>query len=1020
MKKLYIFLLFFFAIILCSCEMTTPTTKEKRLVVRYFDNENIVLQTNYTKDTFELESYESLGYNFLGWYIDKDFNELFDLDKLDQYFEQDSLDLYAKMEKIMNEFEVSIIGLIDGETLLNPAFEWENNNEDETFAVTISQNGKVVFESECDKNYYQVDNYLEPAKDYEFNVVGKDSGVSKTVSFKTVDTNYNEQATITLANPFMDNMVIQRNQEIAFSGVGPKNQVIAVTLNNQTAFGVANEEGLFTVNFPAQKESFEAVNVVVTNNINSTKELSNCLIGDVYLFAGQSNMQWPTMNSDFEPNDISNAKTSDVRFFCQDVVTSTTPLENVKNGRWFVADGSNHQYFSAIAFMSGAMLGTALKNEVPIGIVTAYQGDTNIANWMSDEYYQGTCSTKYLHYNAMVYPLRATKLSGVVWYQGCNNSAAGGDYKELLLKFFDNYRDLFNNEELPFFVIGLACYDGDSGNNFDFSYVRESQALACMEDEDAYFISSCDDGDPTFIHPKTKRYICERVSKSIQSVIYGKNYASGGPTYKSHTVENNTLIVEFENASGLTAKGEITNLYLAGEDGKYYLAVGEIRDNKLYVTSSKVSNPVYVKYGFGKSPFVNIFNSDGFAITPFRTDSYGLNIDLFEYNSLSDYTFHPDGSAMSIQYVDNNLSITKQADGKTYGSVRLDKWGMVGYNPEGFELKVIGTNSNANVSLRFIEGGSYEIGAFKFVDDFTGEKTFNLSIADFPIVYNKQDGKMDFQKINYIELMIEANGAATITIENAKFVSIERSAPMAFSIETVSETENSVNVSLSKSIFAESYNIVISKDGDNFTNPVFEATSETPEFKVQKSLFEIGTPYYIKSTAANEIGSTNASNNGYVFYLKDENSAIVCNFDFKDQATLDGYIASYMSVHSSLVCSLDEQGVKITSPGAGWQNFIFKLDTGFGKGMTKLSFWADFSNYKGTVVLQLADTSWQVYEYNLDLSTNKVGNFTIDFSSFINGGTTPFTTQNLMWVMFNFNDNVGNGYILLDNVILTK
>ena len=69
--------------------------------------------------------------------------------------------------------------------------------------------------------------------------------------------------------------------------------------------------------------------------------------------------------------------------------------------------------------------------------------------------------------------------------------------------------------------------------------------------------------------------------------------------------------------------------------------------------------------------------------------------------------------------------------------------------------------------------------------------------------------------------------------------------------------------------------------------------------------------------------------------------------------------------------------------------------------------------------MQLADTSWGVYSYTLDLSEKNEGTFTLDFSSFLKD-KTPFTTQNLMWVMFNFNDTVGDGYIILDDVGLLK
>ena len=570
--------------------------------------------------------------------------------------------------------------------------------------------------------------------------------------------------------------------------------------------------------------------------------------------------------------------------------------------------------------------------------------------------------------------------------------------------------------DLSFFVIGLACYDGDSGNNFDFSYVRESQVKACMEDLNAYFISSCDNGDPTYIHPKAKHYICERVAKSMFSVFYRRNNLKEGPIYKSHTVNGKEVIIELYNSEGLKSTGEIKGLYLAGSDGKYHEATARIVDDKIIASSVKVDNPVYIKYGFSKSPFVNIFNKDDFAIAPFRTDEYNTNIDLFDYDSIDDYYFHPDGSKMTVSLNNGNLAINKTNDGKGYGSVRLNKWGAIAYEPEGFRFTVKGTKSGASITMRAIEGDSYEIWGYKIIDDFEGEKTFTIGIGDFIVVYGKQNNIFEPQKIGYVEIMVEQSGSASFEICEARFIHIERSKPMNFFISSVTEGESTISISLSKALFGNSYELEILNDEGT---SLFKEESEGLSFVADKSLFEIGKPYYINAVAKNELGSTSSSSSGYVFYLKDDSKVVVCNFDFKDQAALDAYMASSMSVHEGLTCTLEDEGVKIVSGGKGWQQFIFKLDTGAGKGMSKLEFYADFSKYKGSVVMQLADTNWKVYQYTIDLAEKNEGTFIINFDQFLQN-STPFTTQNLMWVMFNFSDSKGDGYILLDDVTLTK
>ena len=915
---------------------------------------------------------------------------------------------------IDENLKINIQGKIhDDEYAVNPIFNWQSSTTDSSYTVSLSKNGSVVNTKDTEETSYQFSKILDSDTEYEFKVEGKDSHHTNSIRFKTLSNYNNTISIISLYQPYQNGMVIQRDMDIQIPGVGPMSQNITLSIGNDKYTTISDEKGHFEFNIPGREGSFAPTELIISNGATVKKALTNVLFGDVYLFAGQSNMQWPTKDADFEVEDISDLIDSSVRFFAQDVVTSTNKRETVKNGRWFKPDSDNVSGFSAIATLSGAFLGRELKNDVPIGIVTAYQGNTNIADWMGPEYYTGQVSTKYLHYNAMIYPLRHTKLSGVVWYQGCNNSAAGNEYKDLLLKLFANYRDLFQVEDLPFYVIGLACYDGDSGNNYDFSYVRESQALACDADDNAYFISSCDDGDPTFIHPYKKRYICERVAKSISATKYGKDYYAEGPSYKSHTVDGNVVTISLNNAGGLRAEGEIINLLLAGDDGKYYTANASIDGETIKASSPMVDKPVYIKYGFGKSPFVNIFNKDNFSMVPFRTDKLNTNIDLFDYESTKNYYFHANGSNMNVSINNGNLAIVKEADGLTYGSVRLAKWGAIIYEPQGFRFTVKGTNSGASIAIRFIEG-SYEVWGYKITDDFEGERTFEIPIGDITVLYNKQDNRFDTQKIEYIELMVETSGYASFELCEARFIEIERSAPLNFTISNVVENDDNVTIGISKSLFAEKYQLEIESDGKIIHKD--ESTGEL--FTVDKSLFEVNVPYYITVKASNELGENMASNSGYVFYLKDENKLIISNFDFANQASLDAYIESSMSVHAGLTCTLADEGIQITSAGQGWQQFIFKLNPGSADGMKNMEFKADFSDYKGEVVLQLADTSYTTYTYRLDLSSQKDGVFTINFNEFLSSGT-PFTTQTLMWVMFNFNDNAG-GTILFDDLSLNK
>ena len=789
MKRFFLLLfsaIIVFSLLACCFACKDQPSEQKKVTVHYYDGETLIYSQEYT-ESFSLPTYPKEGFDFFGWFLDENLTTVFSEESIPALFEDGSeitsLTLYAKTakkqqepqqnpkEEIMNDFELSIIGEAGDRLVLNPAFFWKEETADTSYDVTLFKGSRTVTTLETTKKEFQHSSQLNKNSEYKLQVVGKQSGRKSTLSFRTLGTYSNSVTSVTLVNPYSDKMVIQRNKDAVISGTAPVDQVISLSVGEERYYALSDASGAFSITMPAREASFTPVNLVIGNGTDCNKTISDVLFGDVYLFAGQSNMQWPTKDSDCTQSDIENLKNSYVRFFAQDVVKSSTKLKYVKNGRWFIPDENKVNYFSAIATMTGSLLGEALKQKTPIGIVTAYQGDTNIANWMGEEYYDGTVSTKNQHYNAMVYPLRHTNLTGVVWYQGCNNSGAGCDYKDLLATLFRNYRDLFNNESLPFYVIGLACFNGDRGNNFDFSFVRESQAKACAADENAYFISTCDDGDPGYIHPKNKHYICERVAKSIGASLYGDDCYTEGPSYKSHSVSGNTVTIELNNAEGLTAKGEITGMLLAGADGKYHAATASIVNGKIVASSAKVPSPVYVKYGFGKSPFVNIYNKDGFVITPFRTDLYNLNIDLLEYDDTDLYTYHPDGATMQVSAADDVLTVVKGSD-VGFGSVRLSKWGAIAYHPEAFRFSYSGTGSGAKISFRFVEG-SYETWGYSVTDDSVGERTVSIPVEEIEVTYSQSNSIFEVQKIMYIEIMIECEGELPLAFREARFVPAE-------------------------------------------------------------------------------------------------------------------------------------------------------------------------------------------------------------------------------------------------------
>ena len=730
---------------------------------------------------------------------------------------------------------ITIRDLAGGKATLNPTFEWTIDAEDTAYFVSLSDEEGEVETAEVETTSYAVTDYLRGGKRYSVSVKGRESGVECSTSFLTMAVAEGDSLTPTLSlcDPYASHMVIQRDRAIPLTGNTNPCVTVTATLKGQNYYATSDETGAFTVTLPAQAANKvpSEIEVRVLPSVKVT--LTDVLFGDVFLASGQSNMWWKLRDSDYDATvDVDNAIASDLRYYSMKITKSMTPRERINGGKWSAIKRTSTAYkdYSAIGFMTGSMLAAALEDEgVPIGIVQSAEGDTNIANWLSADYYDGTVGTKNINYNAMIYPLRHAEIKGVIWYQGCNNSAKGSEYEELLTMLFANWRDLFRNETLPFYVVQLPVYDDSlaaaegkgAGNPYEFSYVRESQLLACESDKYAYLIATSDGGDPSYIHPAEKRYIAERLSKSVLSTLYGADYLPQGPVYESLTVQGNEAIVTVKYGEGLRAEGEIVGFMLAGADGKYYDASATLRDGKVVVTSDKVAAPVYVKYGFSKCPFLNIYNKDGYLMSPFRTDDHNLGIDLLEYRGDPEdgkaYAQHPDGSEMSYETVtvggETGLRITKANDGKSFGSLQLVKLGAIAYKELDLDLSItaIGTGSGAKVAFRVVEG-SYEIWSYSFTDDFTGKRAFTVSTADMSCAGNYVDGTIDFQAVRQVEVTVTCDGGATVTILGVKLVRATRTAPRAFALREARNDGREVVVKYTRAGFATDYRVTVSAD----------------------------------------------------------------------------------------------------------------------------------------------------------------------------------------------------------------
>ncbi|MDP2889981.1 MAG: sialate O-acetylesterase [Bacteroidota bacterium] len=233
-----------------------------------------------------------------------------------------------------------------------------------------------------------------------------------------------------------------------------------------------------------------------------------------------------------------------------------------------------------------------------------------------------------LCYNAMINPLIPFAFQGVLWYQGESNAGRAYQYRKAFPLLINDWRQKFNNPNMPFYFVQLATYKtgGNSNEGCGWAELREAQTMTLSLPNTGMCVTT-DIGDPSDIHPANKQDVGKRLAALALNNVYSKPMICSGPTYKSMEVTGNKIILSFENiGTGLFSPdkyGYIKGFEVAGKDQIFYYAKAFIKGNTVTLFCENVENPIAVHFGWvGDASDCNLFNQEGFPAGPFRTDEW--------------------------------------------------------------------------------------------------------------------------------------------------------------------------------------------------------------------------------------------------------------------------------------------------------------------------------------------------------------------------------------------------------------
>lgn len=232
-------------------------------------------------------------------------------------------------------------------------------------------------------------------------------------------------------------------------------------------------------------------------------------------------------------------------------------------------------------------------------------------------------------YNAMVAPVKNYRIKGFLWYQGESNADKPYEYRFLLPKLIENWRNDWQQGDLPFLFVQLPNYGlpVSEPSESNWALLRESQLVSFKKVPATGMVVTIHLGEWNDIHPLRKKEVGERLALWAQKMAYGeKNIVCSGPIYESMEVKGDAVWLKFkETGSGLVSKGNLPlkEFAIAGADRKFVWADAEIVGDKVKVRSDKVAKPLAVRYAWADNPEnANLYNNEGLPASPFRTDNW--------------------------------------------------------------------------------------------------------------------------------------------------------------------------------------------------------------------------------------------------------------------------------------------------------------------------------------------------------------------------------------------------------------
>ena len=489
------------------------------------------------------------------------------------------------------------------------------------------------------------------------------------------------RAELSLHPLISDHAVFQRNMAFPVIGKADPGAEVGVRWQGKDFKTKAGADGKWLVRLDPSPANEKGQILKVISGTNSI-EVSDILIGEVWLASGQSNMEWKLKQCVAQSVEAEKAEDPLLRFVGISHSPAHDPSDSVKIS-WNLSSKGSALNFSAVGYFFGRELRRDLK--VPVGVIQSAVGGTPAEAWTPLEFLKSDAAfakavndrdeypnwypklvAKYerdelaynlaakepektgakplkkpraphapdknpnlasVLWNGMIHPLLPYPIRGVIWYQGEANAYRAEVYEKLLTGMIGAWRKAWGQGDFPFLIVQLADfnYNEEGGSGTTWAKLRDAQSAVADHVAKTGMAVILGLGEPGDIHPQRKMEVGQRLALLAKKIAYGQDIDGDGPIYQSVDFSAGEAKVTFRDVAGIlktSDQKEVGGFALAGTDKQFKHAQARLEKNQVILKSVEVPNPAYVRYAWCNRPVeANLTDESNLPARPFRTDS---------------------------------------------------------------------------------------------------------------------------------------------------------------------------------------------------------------------------------------------------------------------------------------------------------------------------------------------------------------------------------------------------------------